>query len=62
MQIDRAVRRDYPARRSQLGARSRQGRVNLQDDGCIPAQIGRPLRGYVRDAELCKDHAGAGLL
>ena len=41
MQIHRAVRRDYPARRSQLGARSRQGRVNLQDDGCIPAQIGR---------------------
>jgi len=63
MQIHRAVERDYPARRSQPGARIRQRGVNLQDDGRVTAQIGGHLAGLrLRDAELFKDHAGAGLL
>ena len=39
-----------------------QGRLNLQDDGRDRHKSVDTLRGYVRDTELFKDHAGAGLL
>ena len=31
-------------------------------DALVSADAIRPLRGYVRDAEIFKDHGGAGLL
>lgn len=40
----------------------RQGRVDIQDDGHQPLQERRHLARHVRDAQLFRDHAGAGLL
>jgi hypothetical protein len=42
--------------------RSGQGRIYIQNDGRFASQVSGYLAGYVRDAELFKDHAGAGLL
>jgi hypothetical protein len=55
-----------------LGANSRRTPDNIRElkklgFSCIGKAVSRrrsvdTLRGYVRDAELFKDHAGAGLL
>jgi hypothetical protein len=37
-------------------------RFAVQDDGGQPARSVDTLRGYVRDADAFRDHAGAGLL
>jgi hypothetical protein len=47
---------------AQIAKPAIHGRVNLQDDGRFASQIGGYVAGYVRDAELFKDHAGAELL
>jgi hypothetical protein len=52
----------YSLRSSFLTSAAAKGASIFKDDGSVRPQIGGHPRGYVRDAELFKDHAGAGLL